>query len=186
MSHTAADTVPEDVDDQDAGDLLDEEWLSGTPRRSRVRLVLLGALVLSATFFGGVEVQRHFGTADSAGTTAGGLPAGLPSGFPGGGFPGGVTPGDTTTGTGQADGGGTDTGSAGTSQVIGTLVAVRGDTWTVKDLGGTKHTITVDARTRVVRETEVDPGDVPTGSTVDIAGEAGGSGDVTATTITIR
>jgi hypothetical protein len=183
MSHTAADTTPEDVDDPHAGDLLDEDWLSATPGRSRARLVLLGALVLSATFLGGVEVQRHYGTSGSTDSAAGGLPAGLPSGFPGGGtFPGGV-PGATT---GSDQGGSGSTGSDTSAQVIGTLVAVKGDTWTVKDLGGTKHTITVDAETRVVREQQLDPADVPTGTTVDISGAAGSSGDVTATTITVR
>jgi hypothetical protein len=184
MSHTAADTVPEDIDEQGTGDLLDEEWLSGKPRRSRARLVLLGALVLSATFLGGVEVQRHYGTSGSTGTSAGGLPTGLPSGFPAGGFPGGGTPGGATTGTGQ--GTGTGSGASSSSQVIGTLVAVKGDTWTVKDLGGKKHTITVDTTTRIVREETVDPADVPTGTTVDVAGTTGDSGDVAATTITIR
>jgi hypothetical protein len=184
MSHTAADTTPEDVDDPHAAaDLLDEDWLSATPGRSRARLVLLGALVLSATFLGGVEVQRHYGTSGSTDSAAGGLPAGLPSGFPGGGtFPGGV-PGATT---GSDQGGSGSTGSDTSAQVIGILVAVKGDTWTVKDLGGTKHTITVDAETRVVREQQLDPADVPTGTTVDISGAAGSSGDVTATTITVR
>jgi hypothetical protein len=184
MSHTAAETAPEGVDDQGAGDLLDEEWLSATPHRSRPRLVLLGALVLASTFLGGVEVQRHFGASEAAGASAGGLPAGLPSGFPAGGFPGGAAPGGTPTGSGE--GGGSDTGSSASSQVIGTLVAVRGDTWTVKDLGGTKHTITVDGTTRIVREQAVDPADVSTGTTVDVAGETGDTGDLTATTITIR
>ena len=183
MSHTAADTTTEDVDDPHDGDLLDEDWLSATPGRSRARLVLLGALVLSATFLGGVEVQRHYGTSGSTDSAAGGLPAGLPSGFPGGGtFPGGV-PGAAT---GSDQGGSGSTGSDTSAQVIGILVAVKGDTWTVKDLGGTKHTITVDAETRVVREQQLDPADVPTGTTVDISGAAGSSGDVTATTITVR
>lgn len=185
MSHTATDATPEDLDDErhdGAGDVLDEEWLSAAPHRSRTRLVLLGALVLAAAFLGGVQVQRHFGAASgSDSTSAGGLPAGLPSGFPAGGaFPGGAT-GDSATGSGQ---GGTE--PSGESQVIGTLVAVKGDTWTIKDLGGTKHTITVDAETRIVREEQVDPADVSTGVTVDISGAAGSSGEVTATTITIR
>lgn len=172
MSHTVTD--PEE--------LLDEEWLSATPRRSRARTALLGALVLAAAFLGGVQVQRHFGTTSgSAGTVAGGLPAGLPEGFPAGGaLPGGTT-GGAATGSGQ---GGTATSAE--AQVIGTLVAVKGDTWTVKDLGGTTHTITVDAGTRIVREEKVDPADVPAGTTVDISGSGAGSGDVTATTITIR
>jgi hypothetical protein len=180
MSHTATEATPEDLDDErhdGAGDLLDEEWLSAAPHRSRTRLVLLGALVVAAAFLGGVQVQRHFGAASGSDSA----PAGLPSGFPAGGaFPGSTT-GDSATGSGQ---GGTE--PSGESQVIGTLVAVKGDTWTIKDLGGTKHTITVDAETRIVREEQVDPADVSTGTTVDISGAAGSSGEVTATTITIR
>jgi hypothetical protein len=185
MSHTATDATPEDLDDErldGAGDLFDEEWLSAAPRRSRARMLLLGGLVVAVSFLGGVQVQRHYGASDSAGTSSGGLPAGMPDGFPAGGaFPGGTT-GGSATGSGQ--GGGAE--SSADAQVIGTLVAVQGDTWTVKDLGGTKHTITVDAETRIVREEQVDPADVPTGATVDVSGAAGGSGDVTATTITIR
>lgn len=186
MSHTATDATPDDLDDErpDDGDLLDEEWLSAAPRRSRTRMVLLGALVLAAAFLGGVQVQRHYGADSSAGTSSGGLPTGMPSGFPaGGGFPGATT-GGTTTGSGQGSGGGS--GSSASSQVIGTVVSVTGDTWTVKDLGGTKHTITVDSETRIVREETVDPADVSTGTTVDISGAPGSSGDVTATTITLR
>lgn len=185
MSHTAPDPTTEELDagpHDGAGDVLDDEWLGAAPRRSRARVVLLGALVVAAAFLGGVEVQRHFGAAsDSASATAGGLPAGLPDGFPAGGAFPGATTGGATTGAGEGG-----TGSSATSQVIGTLVAVHGDTWTVKDLGGTKHQVTVDGETRILREQQVDPADVPTGTTVDVSGAAGSSGEVTATTITLR
>ena len=152
--------------------VLDEEWLAAPRRRSRLRLGLAVALGAAVCFLGGVLVQQQLGTTTSSGA-AGGLPAGLggsaPEGFPGGSLPdaGGAVP-STDQGAGEADG---DDSTA----VIGTVVAVHGDTWVVEDLGGHRHRVRLADQTYVVRETDADPGDVHVGDDVDISGTHDGA-----------
>jgi len=169
MTHTQAQTEPET-------ELLDEEWLSAPTRRSRLRSVLVVLLAAALVFLGGVEVQRRFGATPSGTDSATGpsLPGGgvLPSGLAGG--PQG-TPPDASGSTGTDE-----------AAVIGTLQSVKGDVWTIKDLGGTLHEVTVSSTVRIVRETSVAASDVETGATVDISGTTGDDGQVTATTITLR
>jgi len=178
MTQTEAMTDPTaDV----SADLLDEEWLTAPTRRSRVRGVLMVLLAASLVFLAGVEVQRHFGVTSSSSSSA---PSGaLPGGLPGGGLPSGFP---------SAGAGGTQPNTSGSSStadqaaVIGTVESVQGEVWTIKDLGGKVHKVTVSSTVRIVRETSVAAADVETGATVDIAGTTGSDGSVTATTITLR
>jgi len=156
----------------------DEEWVSTTRHRSRWRFVLAGGLVLALTFLGGVLVQKEYG-AESA--DAAGAPTGLPGGsFPGGAMPGGAMPGGAVPGGADAD------GSDATTSVIGTVVAVEGDVWTVEDLGGTEHQVTVPATASVTEEAEIAASDVALGTTVDVEGTTGDADELTASQITVR
>ena len=170
MTHTQAQTEPET-------ELLDEEWLSAPTRRSRLRGVLVVSLTAALVFLGGVEVQRRFGATPSGTDSAAGpsLPGGgvLPTGLAGGGPQGTQPDASGSTGTDEA-------------AVIGTLQSVKGDVWTIKDLGGTLHEVTVSGAVRIVRETGVEASEVETGATVDISGTTGDDGEVTATSITLR
>jgi hypothetical protein len=149
--------------------MLDDEWLAAPARRSRLRTGLVAALAAAVCFYGGTLVHKHLGT-DEAAPTAGGpaglggqLPDGLPEGLGQGGLPGGGTaPGTTGDGAAGGDGG----------SVIGTVVKVRGQVWTVEDLGGTRHTVQVGEDTDVVRETHVATAEVEVGDPVDITGTA--------------
>ena len=63
----------------------------------------------------------------------------------------------------------------GSLRPIGTVTAAKGTTWTVTDLGGTAHQVTVPKGLSVA-----------TGTTVSITGTADASGAVTATAVTVR
>lgn len=178
----STDLTADEVSDQTSdasSDLLDEEWLATPTRRSRLRGVLVVLLAASLVFLAGVEVQRQFGasSSDDSATTGAFPGGGLPTGFPAGGLPG--TQPDTSGSTGSS-------GATDAAAVIGTVESVDGDVWTIKDLGGTLHKVTVSSTVRIVRETTVAASDVATGTTVDIAGTTGDDGKVTATTITLR
>ena len=177
---TTTDTEPTYADEHEPDDVLDEEWLASTQGRSRLRSALLVTLAASVVFLGGVLVQREFGSADStsaaAGPLAGGLPEGLPQGMPGGGgLPSGM----------PAPGGDQPIEEARTS-IVGTVVAIDGDVWTVEDLGGTSHQVVVTDAAQIVRETEVSAAAVELDSTVDITLSDDGSSADTATDVVIR
>jgi hypothetical protein len=149
-------------------------------KRSRLRLVLIVALAAAVVFLAGVQVQKQYGVAGSDAAAAG--PAGFTGGPPAGFTPPGQT--DQTDQTGQTDDvTATPTDSA---AVIGTVVSVQDGVWTVEDLGGTTHEITVDATVRIVQESALAADDVEDGATVDISGTTDDQGRVTATTITVR
>jgi hypothetical protein len=177
----------------------DAAWLAEPPKRSRLRLVLAVALLAALVFFGGVQVQKRYGVAGSATspTATGGFPSGFTPG--GGGFPqrggGQSSTGQSSTGqssTGQSSTGQSSTGAGSGSTttdsaaVIGTLVSVEDGVWTVKDLGGKTHQITVGDEVKIVRETTLTADQVAAGATVDISGTTDDQGQVTATTITVR
>ncbi|HCB06740.1 MAG TPA: hypothetical protein DEQ43_21285 [Nocardioides bacterium] len=163
----------------------DAAWLAEPPKRSRLRLVLVVLLVTAVVFLAGVQVQKRWGVAGTdAAAAAGGLPAGFTPPSDGGGFP------RLDTGQGSGDTGATDAPAAETDSdaaaVIGTLVSVKDGVWTVEDLGGTEHTITVGNDVQIVQESTLTADQVASGSTVDISGTTDDQGRVTATTITIR
>lgn len=155
--------MTETIDDS----LLD--WLATPARRSRVRMVLATLLAASVCFLGGALVQKHFGAEASGASASSGFPnlaGGAPSGFPGGDFTGGGLPGaDQGTGAGSGSG-----AADATDSVIGTVVEIRDGEWVVEDLGGNRHTITVDQDTSVVREEKLTLDQVKNGDTVQITG----------------
>ena len=120
-------------------------------------------------FLGGALVQKHFGAeASGAGANSAfpNLAGGAPSGFPGGGFAGGGPPGAD-----QGTGAGTGSGAAdATDSVIGTVVEIRDGEWVVEDLGGNRHTITVDEDTSVIREEKLTLDQVKNGDSVQVTG----------------
>ena len=76
------------------------------------------------------------------------------------------------TGTTGPDGSGTTD----TTNVIGTVVSLKGDKLVVEDFGGKKHTIDLGSGVRVVLETAGKTSDLKAGTTVQ----------VTDSTITVR
>ncbi|MFT3874656.1 MAG: hypothetical protein QM714_18740 [Nocardioides sp.] len=196
MSHQVS-YVEEDPRDPDLveDDSWDQEWLAQPKRRSRSRRLLLVALAASLVFWAGVEVEQRWGSSGGVGSAAdqqpgggaGGLPGEMPSGSPGQGGAsddqsGEGAPSGNQSGQAAPQGGSED--SAGSTQVIGTVVAKHGSVWVVKDLGGTKHRIKVTDDTSVVEEKKVDSSAVKTGSTVDITVNADDS--ATADSVTVR
>jgi hypothetical protein len=168
--------------------MLDEAWLAAPRHRSRLRIGLAALLAASVCFLGGTLVQKHFG-AEASATAAGpgGLPSGvgdfpegLPEGFPAG---GGGMPGGDTGGTGDA--GGTGDTEDDTDAVVGTVVSIDGDLWTVEDLGGTKHQVRVTDDSDLVRETTLTADQVAVGDSVDISGTTS-DGQLTAADVTLR
>jgi fibronectin-binding autotransporter adhesin len=163
---------------------LDDAWLAEPSKRSRSRWLLVGLLVAALVFLGGVTVQKQYG---GAAASAAGAPAGMGAGMgamrsgsgSAEGFPamGGGAPGDTTSSSSSSSSAGSGGSAAATDTpaVIGTVTAAKGTAWTVTDLGGTAHSVTVPSGVRVA-----------TGTTVSITGETDSSGAVTATAITIR
>lgn len=162
------------------GPVLDEEWLAAPRSRSRLRLVLAALLAASLCFLGGVLVQKHLGPSTAAAA---------PTGFPGGAtLPDG---GQGFPGAGELPGGGSTTAPDGADDdqeaaVVGTVVSIDGDVWTVEDLGGTSHQVVVGEAAKIVRETTVSAADVELDSTVDITLSDDGSGSDTASDVVIR
>ncbi len=178
------DTADHHLDDQ----VLDEEWLAAPTKRSRGRLILIGLLAAAVCFLGGAFTQKHYGPSTTAATAAPGGTAGLPGGFPGGGqgFPGGAGgfPGAGTQSDQQGAAGGGDQ-PTGTEAVIGHVVQINGNTWTVEDLGGKRHQITITDDTLVTREETLTADQVAQGDTVSITGTTSGD-KVSADQITLR
>jgi Domain of unknown function (DUF5666) len=160
--------------------MLDEAWLAAPRHRSRLRIGLATLLAASVCFLGGALVQKHFGAESSATSTGpGGLPTGaggFPEGFPGAGqgIPGGT--GDTS-GTGAPE--------KNRDAVVGTVVSIDGDVWTVEDLGGERHEVRVTDDSDLVRETSLTPDQVAVGDLVDISGTTA-DGQLTAEDVTLR
>lgn len=179
MSHSSVSSSPTEAETE----FVDSVWLAAPSRRSRFRVGAVALLAVLLVFLGGVEVQKRWGADGSSSTsgrptgsfpTGGSLPAGGLSGFPtgGSGAPSGTQSSGTTSGTT-------------TPAVIGTLTRIQGDTWTVRDLGGRTHTVTVTAKTTVTRSLTRAAAPIRTGSSVTVQGTPQG-GRVVAAAITIR
>jgi hypothetical protein len=159
-----------------------EEWLTADTKMSRWRAALIIAFAASLVFLAGVQTQKWWG-ADSSSAAA----SGLPSGFPGGGSPPAGLGGGLAGSTASTPGSSTGTGSSSTAAaVIGTVVSVTGDVWTVKDIGGTTHKVTVTGSTPIRQETSITSADVEAGQSVTVDGTKDSAGSVTATKITVR
>jgi hypothetical protein len=152
------------LDDDPFGDDLTEQLAARAPRRlaNRATAVLAGLVLLVGGFVAGAQVQKNFGPAASAPTTA-------PTGgrFAGGlGGAGGAAPSPT---------GGATTGTV--KFVDGTTVYLtmpNGDVVTVKTDGSTSIQLTQPGTVK----------DLAVGATVTVTGQTGGDGSVTATKIT--
>ena len=171
----------------DAVDVVDDyDYDTDEPHRTwpKMTLALLAGVLMAVAFTGGVLAQKKNDTGLTSAATS--LPAGFPGGSAGGGALGGAGgPG----GTGSAGGTGTTTGTATTGPVlVGTVVAVSGaaTTVTVKDLGGTKHTVTTTGTTTVTKQVQKKITDLAAGDTVSINGKRATNGSVAATAFTIR
>ena len=172
MTDTAHDNV---VDDP----ILEEEWLAAPTQRSRLRLALAAVLVAALCFLAGAMVQKQYGASDAA---ASGLPAGAVSPPQGGAFPGAGTGGFPTT----TDSGGGSTDDADAEAVIGTVVAIDGDVWVVKDLGGKRHRVAVGDDASLVHESALERSQVRVGDSVDITGSTISGGRWAADKVTVR
>jgi hypothetical protein len=185
------------VDDTDAATAVDTARARATPRRWWNRgTVALGALVLLlGGFLGGLQAQKHWGT---AATAAGNRPGGFTgnqnragyAAFGGGALPGGVEQGGALPG-GAAPGGAAPAGavpasSAASAGTTGTVKLVDGDTVYVQTANGDVVTVQTDARTTVVTATAGRLSDVKAGESVTVQGTAGADGTVTATSVTAR
>lgn len=179
-------SATEGYDAVDVVDDYDYDYDTDEPHRTwpKITLALFVGVLMAVAFTGGVLAQKRNDTGLISAATS--LPAGFPAGFPGGGGAGG---GGAVGGPGAAvDGTGT-TGAATTGPVlVGTVVAVSGagTTVTVKDLGGTKHTVTTTGTTTVTKESQKKITDLAAGDTVSINGKRATSGSVAATAFTIR
>jgi len=155
----------------------DYDYDTDEPHRTwpRTTLALFVGVLMAVSFTGGVLAQKKNDTGLTSAATS------LPAGFPGGG---------ASFGTGAGAGGtGTTTGAATTGPVlVGTVVAVSGagTIVTVKDLGGTKHTVTATGTTTVTKQSQKKVTDLAAGDTVSINGKRATNGSVAATTFTIR
>jgi hypothetical protein len=163
----------------------DEEFGEPAPPR-RLPLataVLTVALGLALAFVGGVLVQKHHDASlvASAGPAAGGPRLG------GGGGPGGG-------GGGPAGGGaapGTSGGAAAPSSdsgpvVIGTVVAVKGTSITVRDIGGKTHVVRTTSETTLTRTAAIKADALTAGTNVTVDGTKAADGSITATAVSAR
>jgi hypothetical protein len=170
-------------DDADTGTDFDDDEFGAAPGKQRRVPPLTGLLVLGValalSFTGGVLIQKHH----DAGTTAASTGAATASGgFPGG--AGGGFPGAAPSAGSAASGGSSATTSG--PVVIGTVVSIKGQTMTVKDLGGKRHVVHLTASTKTTKTTTIAVGALPAGTTVSVEGTKNADGSVGATAITTR
>jgi hypothetical protein len=179
VSHTSTSPSPAESETE----ILDADWLAAPSRRSRFRIGAVVLLAVLVVFLGGVEVQKRWG-ADNSSATSGRPTDAFPTGgaFPAGGLSGFPTGGSGTPSATQDNG--TTSGTT-TPAVIGTLIRVKGNTWTVKDLGGKTHTVKVGTKTTVTRSLNQATASIRTGTSVTVQGTSHGD-TVAATAITIR
>ncbi len=186
MSPTSVPPSPEEhagaTEATDATEALGADWLAAPARRSRSRIALVAALAVLLVFFGGVEVQKRWGSADTgAGPSAGAFP-GTVTGPPGASF--GDAPAQQGSSPSGTDSSSTSSGGTAIPAVIGTLTRIHGHTWTVKDLGGTTHAVKVTSTTTLTRPLDDATARITAGSRVVVRGTVHGR-SVTATAVTV-
>ena len=160
--------------------MLDEEWLAAPVKRSRLRTILVLLLAGAFCFLGGAVVQQ-LGSGSDAATPAG------PAGFAAGQLPAGLGQGDFPNAAPGGSNAPVDgpVGADDTASVIGTVVKVSGHVWTVEDLGGKRHQVSVGDDTDVIRESRMKSGDVKVGDPVDVSG-TNSNGQLAADEVTLR
>lgn len=158
-------------------------WNKGT-------VVLAAVVLLVGGFVGGLQAQKHWGTA--ATTTAGnGFNANRGAGGYGGGrngygnFGGGQLPGGgaAAAGGGTAQGGGGTTATAGTT---GTVKLVDGTTIYVQTADGNVVTIKTTGKTAVSSASKSTVKSVKAGDSITVQGATASDGSVTATSVTTQ
>jgi hypothetical protein len=146
-------------------------------RMPRTTLALLIGVLIAGGFASGVLVQKRHDKGLGSSASA------LPAGFPTGGFPGA----NSANSANSANGATTGTRAATSGPVlVGTVVSVSGTTITVKDLGGTTHTVATTATTTVAKQEQQKLTDLTAGQTVSVNGTKADDGSVTATAVTLR
>jgi hypothetical protein len=181
---------PDDPDDP-RDDSLATELAKAAPRHwwNRGTLVLGSVALLLGGFLGGLQAQKHWGTAPTpaAGARAAagfagqnragyGAAGGNFGGAPGalGGTPGGAAPG------------GAAAPSAAASGTTGTVKLVDGRTIYVQTADGNVVTVKTDGRTTVSAATKATLKDVTAGQSITVRGAAATDGTVTATSVTTQ
>jgi hypothetical protein len=170
-------------DEQDGREDLASELAKAAPRRwwNRGTLVLGAVAVLLAGFLGGLQVQKHWGTAATASNQTG--TAGFNRNTTGGyqGFPGGAgRPGGFGTGTGS----GAAASASAAAATTGTVKLVDGSTIYVQTPDGDVVTVKTTGKTSVQTSAKSSLKNIKAGQTVTVQGPAGSDGTVTATSVT--
>jgi Domain of unknown function (DUF5666) len=171
-----------DADQLDA-ELVDDDYIPKSPQRLGIWTgLLLGALVCSCAFLGGVEIQKHH---DSGVTSPFGPVASLSGG--GGGFPAGGLFGGTGTGTAATGSATTGTGADPSAlAVVGAVTKISPANLTVTDLGGTTHTVLITGKTTITTTYRTSVKPLAVGDIVSVAGTTAANGSVTASAVTVR
>lgn len=167
----------------DEDELTDALHVAPPSRRStRVTTVLVALLLVSLGVLGGLwwsDRANDSTTGGMPGAGFGGIAGQVPDGFPSGAPVGSGAGGTGTDAAGAANG-------ASSLAVVGTVVAVDGDTVTVKDLGGTEHVVRLAEGSTVTRSAAITVGDLEAGETVAVSGTTTDDGSVDATGIVAR
>jgi hypothetical protein len=167
---------PQWSDDHDAGSR-DEEWVSQTTRGIRLGLplaCLCAILLVAGGFWAGAELEKsHAGSGTgSLASLAARFRSGLGSGATG------------ASGAGGLGGLGGFAGLGGSGATTGTISTVDGNTLYVDDTStGSIVKVTLTKQTTITRNADAAAIDLRPGDTVSVQGATGGSGAVTATSV---
>jgi hypothetical protein len=173
---------PADEDDGDGRDGLASALAKAAPKHwwNRGTLVLGAVALLLAGFLGGLQVQKHWGTAATASSNGAGF-AGLNRNA-GGGYQG--YPGAGRAGGGFGNGTGAAPSATAAAATTGTVKLVDGSTIYVQTPDGTVVTVKTTGTTTVQSAAKSSLKNLKAGQTVTVQGPAGTDGTVTATSVT--
>jgi hypothetical protein len=156
---------------------LNEALAAAAPRRwwNRTTLALLGAVLLTGGFLGGVQAHERWGSEDTQAGYPGG--AGMPSGF--GGFGGGAS-----RGPGVATGGGAQPAATSAGGTTGTVKLVDGATLYVQTADGETITVRTSDDTTVKVSQTASLESITSGVPVTVEGVPDSEGIIAATMVT--
>ena len=177
-----------DDPDDPRDDSLATELAKAAPRHwwNRGTIVLGAVALLLGGFLGGLQAQKHWGTA--ATPAAGARGAGGFGGQNRAGYGAAAGGGYGNFGGGQAAPGGAaaPTAAAAAAGTTGTVKLVDGKTIYVQTADGSVVTVKTDGRTTVSAAAKGTLKDVKAGQSITVQGPAGTDGTVTATTVTTQ